>query len=341
MGHVIQGGCYQNTARQAMIYAGIPPSVPAFTVNKVCGSGMKSIMLAAQAIKAGDGDVFVCGGHESMTNAPYYLRKARAGYRLFHGELTDMMVTDGLWDIHNDFHMGNTAELVASECNVSREDQDNFAANSQQKAAEASEKGYFVDEIIPIEIPQRKGDPIIMDKDESIRPGTTPEKLAKLKPAFKKDGSVTAGNASSINDGASAVVVMSEDKANELGVKPMARIVAYAEGHREPEWVMMAPVIAFRKLAKKVGIEPNEWPIYEINEAFSAASVAIIRELGIDESRVNVHGGAVALGHPIGASGARLVTTLLYAMKRYGHKTGAAGLCLGGGGSVAIALEAM
>jgi acetyl-CoA C-acetyltransferase len=341
MGHVIQGGCYQNTARQAMIYAGIPPSVPAFTVNKVCGSSMKAIMLAAQAIKAGDGDVYVCGGHESMTNAPYYLRKARTGYRLFHGELTDMMVTDGLWDIYNDFHMGNTAELVSSELNVTREDQDTFSAKSQQKAAEASEKGYFVDEIIPIEIPQRKGEPIIFDKDESIRPGTTAEKLAKLKPAFKKDGTVTAGNASSINDGASAVVVMSEDKAKELGIKPMARIAGYAEGHREPEWVMMAPVIAFKRLAEKVGVAVDSWPIYEINEAFSAASVAIIRELGLDENKVNVHGGAVALGHPIGATGARLVTTLLYAMKRYGHKTGVAGLCLGGGGSVAIALEAM
>jgi len=342
MGHVIQGGCHQSTARQAMIYAGLPSSIPAFTVNKVCGSGMKAIMLATQAIKVGDGDVYVCGGHESMTNAPYYLKKARTGYRLFHGELLDMMVTDGLWDIFNDFHMGNTAELVSSECNVSREDQDAFAANSQRKAAEAAEKGYFEDEITPVEIPQRKGDPIIFDKDESIRAGTTAEKLARLKPAFKKDGgTVTAGNASSISDGASAVVVMSEDKANELGIKPMARIAAYAEGFREPEWVMMAPVIAFRKLAEKLGVEANSWPIYEINEAFSAASVAIIRELGIDESTVNMHGGAVALGHPIGATGARLVTTLLYAMKRYGHKSGAAGLCLGGGGAVAIALEAI
>jgi acetyl-CoA C-acetyltransferase len=342
MGHVIQGGCHQSTARQAMIYAGLPASIPAFTVNKVCGSGMKAIMLAAQAIKVGDGDVYVCGGHESMSNAPYYLNKARSGYRLFHGELLDMMVTDGLWDIFNDFHMGNTAELVSSELGVSREDQDTFAAGSQRKAAEASEKGYFEDEIVAIEIPQRKGNPVIFDKDESIRPGTTAEKLAKLKPAFKKDGgTVTAGNASSISDGASAVVVMSEDKAKELGVKPMARIAGYAEGFREPEWVMMAPVIAFRKLAEKMGVAVDSWPIYEINEAFSAASIAIIRELGLDESKVNLHGGAVALGHPIGATGCRLVTTLLYAMKRYGHKSGAAGLCLGGGGSVAIALEAM
>ncbi len=342
MGHVIQGGCHQSTARQAMLYAGLPDSIPAFTVNKVCGSSMKAIMLAAQAIKAGDGDVYVCGGHESMTNAPYYLDQARSGYRLFHAELLDMMVTDGLWDIFNDFHMGNTAELVSSELNVTREDQDAFAAGSQQKATEAAEKGYFEDEIVAIEVPQRKSNPIVFDRDESIRPGTTAEKLARLKPAFKKkDGTVTAGNASSISDGAAAVVVMSEDKAKELGVKPMARIAGYAEGFREPEWVMMAPVIAFRRLAEKLGVAVDSWPIYEINEAFSAASVAIIRELGLDESKVNVHGGAVALGHPIGATGARLVTTLLYAMKRYGHKSGVAGLCLGGGGSVAIAFEAM
>jgi acetyl-CoA C-acetyltransferase len=339
MGNVLQAGVGQNPARQAAHWGGIPDEVGSFTVNKVCGSGLKAVMLAAQAIKAGDHDVIVAGGMESMTNAPYLLPGARAGYRLGHGQLLDSMVHDGLWEVYNDFHMGSAAELIAAKYNVSREDQDAFAAGSQQKAVAAIKAGKFKAEIVPVEIPQRKGDPTLFDTDEGPRDGTTAEKLAALKPVFQKDGTVTAGNAPSVNDGASALVVMSEDRAKALGCKPLARIVSYATGGTEPAMLFYAPVIAVRKLMEKMNVGIGHWDLIEANEAFSAQALVDGRELGWDWDRVNVNGGAVALGHPIGASGARVLTTLLYAMKDRGAKTGMVTLCLGGGNAVALAVE--
>jgi acetyl-CoA C-acetyltransferase len=341
MGNVLQAGVGQNPARQAAHWGGIPDEVGSFTVNKVCGSGLKSVMLAAQAIKAGDHDVIVAGGTESMTNAPYLLPNARQGYRLGHGQLLDSMVSDGLWEVYNDFHMGMAAELIADKYNVTREDQDQFAYESHQKAVAAIGAGIFDAEILPVEVPQRKGDPVIFKTDEGPRKDTAVEKLAKLRPAFKRDGgTVTAGNAPSVNDGASALVVMSEAKAKDLGATPMVRIVDYATGGTEPEWLFYAPVIAVQKLMKKMGVDINHWDLIEANEAFSAQALVDGRELEWNWDRVNVNGGAVALGHPIGASGARILTTLLYAMKDRGAKTGMATLCLGGGNAVALAVEA-
>lgn len=342
MGNVLQAGLGQNPARQAALAAGIPDTVGAMTVNKVCGSGLKSVMLAAQAIKAGDADILVAGGMESMTNAPYLVPQARAGARLGHAKFLDSMVHDGLWDIHNDFHMGMTAELVVDKYEISREDQDAFAAASHNKAEEATKAGRFDKEKFAIEIPQRKMDPISFIADEGVREGATAEGLAKLRPAFKPDGgTVTAANASQINDGAAALVVMSADKASELGIKPLARIDSYATGGCAPEWVMMAPEKSITACATKLGKKPGDFELHEINEAFSAAAVALTRVLDLDPSKVNVNGGAVALGHPIGASGARVLVTLLHAMEQRNAKTGMASLCLGGGNAVSLAVEAL
>jgi acetyl-CoA C-acetyltransferase len=338
-GNVLTAGLGQNPARQAAIAAGIPDTVPSFTVNKVCGSGLKAVMLAAQAIRAGDADVIVAGGQESMTNAPYLLPEARAGVRLGHGKLIDSMVWDGLWDIYNDFHMGQTGELVAKKYEITRREQDEFAAKSHQKAAAAMQAGKFATETFAVEIPQRKGAPVVFDKDENVRGDTTADSIAKLKPAFDPQGSVTAANASSINDGAAAVVVMSADKAKALGVKPLAKITAYASGGCAPEWVMMAPEKSIKACATKLGKKPSDFELHEINEAFSVAAIALMRVLDLDPEKVNVNGGAVALGHPIGASGARVLVTLLHAMQQRNARTGMASLCLGGGNAVSLSVE--
>jgi acetyl-CoA C-acetyltransferase len=340
LGNVLQAGVGQNPARQAARGAGIPDGIGAFTVNKVCGSGLKAVMLGAQAIRAGDLEVALCGGMESMTRAPYLLPQAREGVRLGNGELVDAMIFDGLWDIYNDFHMGMTGELVADKHEVTRQAQDEFAAESHRRAEAAQAAGRFDAERFPVTIPQRKGDPLRFAADEGIRPGATAEAMAKLKPAFKPEGgTVTAGNASSINDGAAALVVMSEKRAQSLGVEPLARVLGYATGGCAPEWVMLAPEKSIRALAKKLGRKPADFDLHEINEAFSAAAIALTRLLDLDPARVNVNGGAVALGHPIGASGARVLTTLLYAMEQRGAKTGMASLCLGGGNAVSLAVE--
>jgi len=339
LGNVLQAGVGQNPARQAALKAGFDPSIAAFTINKVCGSGLKAVALAAQAIRAGDGTAYVAGGMESMTNAPYLLRNAREGVRLGHDQLVDVMVADGLWDVYEDFHMGNTAELVASEYDITRATQDEFAAQSHNKAAAAAKAGKFATEIAPIEIPQRKADPILFDTDEGVRAGSSAEKLAKLRPAFKKDGSVTAANASQISDGGAAVVVMEEEKAKSLGLKPLARITGYTTSGVEPKWVMMAPVEAVKKLNEMRGTTVGDYDLVELNEAFSAQACAVTRELGLDPERVNVNGGAVALGHPIGASGCRIFVTLLHAMADRGASTGLATLCLGGGNAVALSVE--
>jgi len=340
MGNVLQAGLGQNPARQAAIAAGVPASVGSFTVNKVCGSGLKSVMLAAQAIRAGDHDLIVAGGMESMTNAPYLVPEAREGARLGHAQLIDSMVHDGLWDIYEDFHMGLTAEAVVEKYGVSRTAQDEYAAESHRRAAEATAAGRFDEEKFTVHVPQRKGDPVAFTTDETIREGTTAESIGKMRPAFKKDGTVTAANASAINDGASALVVMSADKARELGVTPVARITGYATGGLEPKWVMMAPEVSIKKAAAKQDMAPTAFDLHEINEAFSAAACALVGTLDLDPSKVNVNGGAVALGHPIGASGARVLTTLLFAMKQRGAKTGMASLCLGGGNAVSLTVEA-
>jgi len=338
-GNVLAAGLGQNPARQAAIKAGIPNTVGSFTVNKVCGSGLKTVMLAAQAIKAGDADVIVAGGQESMTNAPYLLPEARAGVRLGHGKLIDSMVWDGLWDIYNDFHMGNTGELVAKKYEITRREQDEFAAKSHQKAADAIKNGRLDAEKFAVKIPQKKGDPISFLEDEGVRGDTTADSIAKLKPAFDPTGSVTAANASSINDGAAALVVMSGDKAKALGLKPLAKITAYATGGCAPEWVMMAPEKSITACAAKLGKKPKDFELHEINEAFSVAAIALTRVLDLDASKVNVNGGAVALGHPIGASGARILVTLLHAMQQRNVRTGMASLCLGGGNAVSVAVE--
>lgn len=341
MGNVLQAGLGQNPARQAAIHAGLPNTVPAFTVNKVCGSGLKSVMLAAQAIRAGDIDIAVAGGMESMSNAPYLLPEARNGVRLGHGKLIDSMVWDGLWDVYNDFHMGNTGELVAKKYEISRREQDEFAARSHQKAGEASAAGRFDAEKFSVAIPQKKGEALQVTQDENVRGDTTADSIAKLKPAFLTDGtgSVTAANASSINDGASALVVMSADKAKALGLKPLARVTAYAAGGCAPEWVMMAPEHSIRACAAKLKMKPSDFDLHEINEAFSVAAIALTRVLDLDASKINVNGGAVAIGHPIGASGARILTTLLHAMQQRNARTGMASLCLGGGNAVSLAVE--
>ncbi len=338
-GNVLAAGLGQNPARQAAIHAGVPNTVPSFTINKVCGSGLKAVMLAAQAIRAGDAEIVVAGGQESMTNAPYLMPEARAGVRLGHGKLIDSMIQDGLWDIYNDFHMGQTGELVAKKYEISRREQDEFAAKSHQKAGAANTAGKFDAERFVVKIPQKKGDPLLFTTDENVRGDTTADSIAKLKPAFDPAGSVTAANASSINDGASAIVVMSADAAKKHGVKPLARITGYAAGGCAPEWVMMAPEKSIGACAAKLSKKPRDFDLHEINEAFSVAAIALMRVLDLDPERVNVNGGAVALGHPIGASGARVLTTLLHAMQQRDAKTGMASLCLGGGNAVSLAVE--
>ena len=339
MGNVIQAGNGQNPARQAALNGGLHDHVAALTINKVCGSGLKAVMLAAQGIATGDIDVAVAGGMESMSNAPYLLPRVREGLRMGNTEIVDSLINDGLWCSFEQCHMGMSGEVVAEMYSVGRPEQDKYAAESHHKAARASRECWFKDEILPIAIPQKKGDPIIFNRDESIREDTTPESLAALKPAFKKDGTVTAGNAPGVNDGAAALVVMSQEKARELRLAPMARVVGQATSGLPPKMVMMTPVEAVRKVASKIGWNLADVDLFEINEAFSVQAVAVMRELGIDPARVNVHGGAVALGHPIGASGARVLTTLLYAMKRRSVKRGIAALCLGGGNGVALAVE--
>ena len=341
LGNVLQAGLGQNPARQAARGAGIPDEVGSFTVNKVCGSGLKSIMLAAQAIKAGDAELIVAGGFESMTNAPYAIPKARDGLRLGHGQLVDLMIADGLWDVYKDFHMGMTAELVAKKYEITREAQDAFAAESHRRAAAAQAAGKFNREMALVEIKDKKGNVTKVAADEGVRADTTAAGLAKLRPAFDPNGSVTAANASQISDGGAAVVVCSAAKAKALGRKPIARITGYATGGTAPEWVMMAPVTAVKKLWDKTGTKMSSYDLYELNEPFCAASLAVGRELGIDAARTNIWGGATALGHPIGASGARILCTLLSALEDTGGRNGVAGLCLGGGNAVAMSVERM
>jgi acetyl-CoA C-acetyltransferase len=339
MGCVVQAGLGQNPARQAALHGGIPFGVSAVTINKVCGSGLKSVMMAAQGIQLGDSEIVVAGGMESMSNAPYLLKQAREGLRMGDGKLVDAMIHDGLWCAFENYHMGNTGEVVAERYGVTREEQDEYALNSHRKAAAAMKAGKFKDEILPVEIPQKKGAPLVFDTDESVREDTSREALAKLRPAFREGGTVTAGNAPGVNDGASALVVTSEERARELGVEPLARIAAQATSGIEPELVMMAPVEAIRKVLRKAGWSLNEVDLIELNEAFSVQAIAIIRELELDPQRVNVNGGAVALGHAIGQSGSRLLTTMIYEMKRRDARRGLAALCLGGGNAVALAVE--
>jgi len=341
MGNVVGAGLGQNPARQAALGGGLQSGVAAMTINKVCGSGLKSVGLGQQAIQTGNSDIVVAGGMESMSNAPYLLPQARKGYRLGDGKVVDSVVHDGLWDIYNDYHMGNTGENVAEKYKITREEQDEYALNSHRKAIAAIKEGRFTDQIVPVELPSKKkgAPPQLFTTDESPREDTTIEVLRSLKPAFKKDGTVTAGNAPGVNDGASAVVLMSASKAKELGLKPMARIVAQATSGLDPAWVMMTPVETVRQLWQKTGWKNEDVDLYEINEAFSVAAIAVTRELGLDLNKVNVNGGAVALGHPIGASGARILTTLLYEMARRDVHKGIAALCLGGGNAVGLAVE--
>jgi acetyl-CoA C-acetyltransferase len=339
LGSVVSAGLGQAPARQAAIRAGLPPSVAALTINKVCGSGLKAVMLAAQGIAAGDSDVVVAGGMESMSNCPYLLTRMREGMRLGHGEAVDSMIWDGLWDAYEDYHMGCTGEIVAEKYEVTREQQDAWALESHRRAIAAIRAGRFVDEILPVPIPQKKGDPVPFGVDESPREDTSLETLARLKPAFKSGGTVTAGNAPGVNDGAAALVVTSVETAAALGRKPLARIVGQAVSGLEPSMVMMTPVEAVRKLLKKTGWSLSSVDLVELNEAFAVQAVAVCRELDLDPARVNVNGGAVALGHPIGASGARILTTLLYALRERGKSRGIATLCLGGGNGVALAVE--
>jgi acetyl-CoA C-acetyltransferase len=341
MGNVLPAGLGQNPARQAAIFGGLSPATGAMTINKVCGSGLKSVALAAQAVQTGNSSIVVAGGMESMTNAPYLLPQARKGYRLGNGKVIDSMVHDGLWDIYNDYHMGITGENVAEKYGITREEQDQFAVNSHRKAIAAWKECRFKSQVVPVEIPARKkGEaPILFERDESPREDTTIETLRSLKPAFKKDGTVTAGNAPGVNDGAAAVVVTSRTRAKELGAPPMVRIVAQATSGVEPKWVMMAPVDAVRKIWEKTGWKNDEVDLYELNEAFSVQALGVMRELGLDPNKVNVNGGAVAIGHPIGASGARVLVTLIYEMTRRNAKRGIAALCLGGGNAVAMAVE--
>jgi acetyl-CoA C-acetyltransferase len=341
MGNVLPAGLGQNPARQAAIFGGLSPSTGAMTINKVCGSGLKAVALAAQAVQTGNSSIVVAGGMESMTNAPYLLPQARKGYRLGNGKVIDSMVHDGLWDIYNDYHMGVTGENVAEKYGITREAQDEFAVNSHRKAVAAWKECRFKSQIVPVETPARKkGEaPTLFEKDESPREDTTIEVLRALKPAFKKDGTVTAGNAPGVNDGAAAVVVTSAQRAKELGAEPMVRIVAQATSGVEPKWVMMAPVDAVRKIWEKTGWKNEDVDLYELNEAFSVQALGVTRELGLDLNKVNVNGGAVAIGHPIGASGARVLVTLIYEMARRNAKRGIAALCLGGGNAVAMAVE--
>jgi acetyl-CoA C-acetyltransferase len=339
MGNVVSAGLGQSPARQAALNGGLSNHVAALTINKVCGSGLKAVMLAAQGIATGDIEIAVAGGMESMSRCPYLLPKAREGYRMGHGEVVDSMINDGLWCAFEHQHMGNAGEVVAECYHVGRAEQDAFAARSHAKAAYAQGHGLFQDEILPVAIPQRQGPPIMFAHDESVRPETTVESLAKLKPPFKKDGTVTAGNAPPVNDGASALVVMSEERARELNVSPLARIVAQATSGLAPKFLLMTPVEAVRRVLAKTGWNLAEVDLVELNEAFSVQAVAVLKELGLDEDRVNVNGGAVALGHAIGSSGSRILTTLLYAMQHRHARRGIATLCLGGGNGVALAVE--
>jgi acetyl-CoA C-acetyltransferase len=341
MGNVLPAGLGQNPARQAAIFGGLSPATGAMTINKVCGSGLKAVALAAQAVQTGNSSIVVAGGMESMTNAPYLLPQARKGYRLGNGKVIDSMVHDGLWDIYNDYHMGMTGENVAEKYGITREEQDEFAVNSHRKAVAAVKECRFKSQIVPVELPaKKKGEaPLLFERDESPREDTTVEVLRALKPAFKKDGTVTAGNAPGVNDGAAAVVVTSAQRAKELGAQPMVRIVAQVTSGVEPEWVMMAPVDAVRKIWEKTGWKNEDVDLYELNEAFSVQALGVMRELRLDPDKVNVNGGAVAIGHPIGASGARVLVTLIYEMTRRNVKRGIAALCLGGGNAVAMAVE--
>jgi acetyl-CoA C-acetyltransferase len=341
MGNVLSAGLGQNPARQAAIYGGLSSATGAMTINKVCGSGLKAVALAAQALQTENSSIVVAGGMESMTNAPYLLPQARKGYRLGNAQIIDSMVHDGLWDIYNNYHMGITGENVAEKYGIRREEQDEFAFNSHRKALAAIKECRFKSQIVPVEIPaKKKGEPpTLFDKDESPREDTTIEVLRSLKPAFKKDGTVTAGNAPGVNDGAAALVVTTAQRARELGAKPMLRIVAQATSGVDPQWVMMAPVGAVRKIWEKTGWKSEEVDLYELNEAFSVQALGVMRELGLDPNKVNVNGGAVAIGHPIGASGARVLVTLIYEMIRRDVKRGIAALCLGGGNAVAMAVE--
>lgn len=339
LGNVLQAGLGQNPARQAAVKAGLPVEIPSYTINKVCGSGLKAVNLAAQSIISGDADIIIAGGMESMTNAPYLLEsKARWGYRMGHGKVVDVMIQDGLWCAFNDYHMGITAENVAAKYSISREDQDQLAFESQDKAVKAIAAGAFKQEIVPVTIKGKKGD-TVFDTDEYPKPGTTGESLCGLRPAFKKDGSITAGNASGINDGAAALVVMSADKAKALGLKPLARIIGYGSGGVDPAIMGMGPVPATRKALAKAGLSIADIDLVEANEAFAAQFLAVGKELGLAKEKINVNGGAIALGHPIGASGARILVTLLHAMEQRGAKRGLATLCIGGGQGVATIVE--
>ncbi|HVT98284.1 MAG TPA: acetyl-CoA C-acetyltransferase [Acidobacteriaceae bacterium] len=341
MGNVVSAGLGQNPARQAALYGGLPPEVSAVTVNMVCGSGLRAVALGAQSIQTGNSEIVVAGGMESMTNAPYLLPQARSGFRMGNATAVDAMVNDGLWDVYNDFHMGQTAELVAEKYGIGREEQDCYALLSHKKAAAAWREGRFAAEVVPVEIPaKKKGQaPTLFERDESVREDASIEALRALKPAFKKDGSVTAGNAPGVNDAAAAVVVMSAAKAGELGLTPMARIVSHATSGIDPKWVMMAPVNGARKAAERAGWSFESIDLFEFNEAFSVQSLAIMRELGVPQEKVNVNGGSVAIGHPIGASGARVLVTLMYEMVQRKARRGLVALCLGGGNSVAMCIE--
>jgi len=338
-GHVLTTAQGQNPARQAAMKAGMPKEVPAFTINKVCASGLKAVALAAQSIKAEDNEIVIAGGQENMSLTPYALPGARWGYRMNNGALVDCMVYDGVWEKFNDYHMGVTAENIAEKFNISREEQDKFSADSENKAEKAIKSGLFKDEIVAIEIPQKKGAPVVFDTDEYPTLGSTPETMAKLRPAFKKDGTVTAGNASGINDGAAALVVMSEEKAKALGKTPLATIVAYASGGVDPAFMGMGPIPAVHNVLKKAGLKIEDIDYWELNEAFASQAICCIKELGIDPAKVNHNGGAIAIGHPIGASGARILVTLLHQMKRINAKRGLATLCIGGGMGHALIVE--
>jgi acetyl-CoA C-acetyltransferase len=339
MGNVVSAGLGQNPARQAALRGGLPDTVAALTVNKVCGSGLKAVMLADQAIRAGDIEIAVAGGMESMSNCPYLMPRVREGLRMGNAEVLDAMIVDGLWCAFEDVHMGNAGEVVAEKYQVSRVSQDAYAAFSHLKAAKATNDGHFRDEILPVSVTQKGREAILVDRDEGIRPETTPDSLAALKPAFKDGGSVTAGNAPGVNDGASALMVMSSARAQSLGVAPLARIVGHATSGLAPKLVLMTPVQAVRRLLKKVGWSVQDVDLWELNEAFSVQAIAVLHELGLEPSKVNVNGGAVALGHAIGSSGSRILTTLLYALKRRNLKRGVATLCMGGGNGLALAVE--
>ncbi|MFM7824386.1 MAG: acetyl-CoA C-acyltransferase [Bacteroidota bacterium] len=338
MGNVLAANLGQAPVTQASIGAGVPNTTPGTTINKVCASGMKTIMLGAQSIMTGENDIVVAGGMESMSNVPYYLEKARNGYRLGHGQILDGLVKDGLWDVYKDFHMGNATEICASEYKISREEQDAYAIESYKRSANSYEKGLFKDEIVPVQIPQRGKDPLVVSEDEEFRKVDF-NKIPGLKPAFQKDGTVTAANASKLNDGASAVVLMSKERADALGIKPLAEIVSFADAQQAPEWFTTAPSKALPKALAKAGITKEQVDFYEINEAFSAVAIANNKEMGLDPTKVNVNGGAVALGHPLGSSGCRIVVTLAHILKQNNATYGAAGICNGGGGASAIVIK--